>query len=146
VVDAAPTQASALDIRIGGDAPLLATSYLSHEEPQTRSVGDLRLRAKTAFVARTPSTSTETWLLHDATLLERDGRPLVSSPTPVHDLTVRLDQRRRLVELSGSGLVATADPTTAIGIAARWATKVTLNGEPVPFAVSGGLLYAAGVQ
>lgn len=146
VVDAAPTRASALDIRMEGDAPLLATSYLSHEEPQTRSVGDLRLRAKAAFVARTPGASTETWLVHDATLLERVGRPLVTSPTPVPDLTVRLDQRRRVVELSGSGLVATADPATAIGIAARWATKVTLNGEPVPFTVSGGLLYAAGVQ
>ena len=51
---------------------------------------------------------------------------------------VMFNQSTGTVTIHGSTLTASQNTSTAIGIAAPWATSVTLNGQNVPFTISGG--------
>ncbi|HIY22739.1 MAG TPA: heparinase II/III family protein [Candidatus Brachybacterium merdigallinarum] len=82
------------------------------------------------------------WLLQGGSSLQRDGRDLLVSPTPIPDLAVTFDPRTGTVDIVGSSLVASTDAATAIGMSLPWARTVTLDGAEIPFIKSGALIHA----
>ncbi|MFC5835113.1 heparinase II/III family protein [Nonomuraea insulae] len=81
-------------------------------------------------------------LMVGGTSVMRDGAAIVKSPTAVNDLAVRIGTDGT-VRIDGTDLTASVDTTKAIAIEAPAATKVLLNGTPVPFERAGTLIYAA---
>jgi hypothetical protein len=143
VAGAAAGAASALEITFDEDHS--ATYCIAHAESRgALRFGRYGFDGALAHLGR--DRQRQMWLLHGGTRLTYTDCTLVSSPVPMSDVAVVLDQKARTVAITGSGLTARTDHDTAIRIHAPWTRTVTVNGRQVPFARRGDAVLAAAVS
>ncbi|WP_168735773.1 heparinase II/III family protein [Cohnella fermenti] len=131
--------AMAIDLDSGGRT---AAYYLSRERNAVveRSFGTYSFNGKMAYVEKNGAGTIDSVSLIGGSTLSESGTTIIAAKEELEDMAVRWNGAT--LELSGSKLVADADSSRAIGIAAAGITKVTLNGVELPFAASGGYVYA----
>lgn len=97
-----------------------------------RAFGPYAADARVAYAETTDGV--ERLLLAGGTVLLRGRRPLIRADRELGTLAVELDRERRSVAVAGlSG-------ATRLEVAAPWARRVTVDGEPVRFTVRHGMV------
>ncbi|GAB3433685.1 heparinase II/III family protein [Flindersiella endophytica] len=136
-----PDLVTALDLRYGDGSR--GTYYKSWATKAMRSFGTYSFDGKLLYVEETAGGVPRSIALYDGATVKRGGNLLLEAPAAVNDLAVTYSADGSTIRIDGDALTASTDPAKAIGIAAPNASKVLLNGQPVEFTRSGGLLYAA---